>query len=154
MWGGSISLIFLFVYRFAGEPLLRIMTGDPVVIELAKMYMPWLMLMPVLGCAAFIWDGVFIGATETRPIRNSMIFAAIGFFVFYYAGIYLFDIPSSGLIQDAVTVSDGQISVRDDARIGIHILCGAYFMHLVARSLYMSLKFRSVVRRNFPSSVS
>lgn len=154
VWGGSISLIFLFVYRFAGEPLLRIMTGDPVVIELAKMYMPWLMLMPVLGCAAFIWDGVFIGATETRSIRNSMIFAAIGFFAFYYAGIYLFDIPSSGLIQDAVTVSDGQISVRDDARIGIHILCGAYFMHLVARSLYMSLKYRSVVRRSFPSSVS
>lgn len=141
---------FLFVYWFAGRPLLHVMTGDAVVIELAMDYMPWLMLMPFLGCAAFIWDGVFVGATDTRPVRDSMILAAVGFFVIYYAGIAAFGIPAGGLLEDAVTVAaDGSVSARREAWLGIHILCGAYFVHLMARSLYMTLLYKSLVRKKF-----
>ena len=145
-------MLFLFVYGFAGRFLLGIMTDDNTVIELSLGYMPWLMLMPLLGGAAFIWDGVFVGATETKTIRNSMIFAAAGFFLFYYAGIALAGIPASGLMEDAVSVaSDGTVSVVGKASLGIHILCGAYFAHLVIRSLYMTLRYRPLVKRKFSS---
>lgn len=149
-WGAGISVLFLFVYWFAGRPLLHVMTGDAVVIELAMDYMPWLMLMPFLGCAAFIWDGVFVGATDTRPVRDSMILAAVGFFIIYYAGIAAFGIPAGGLLEDAVTIAaDGSVSARREAWLGIHILCGAYFVHLMARSLYMTLLYKSLVRKKF-----
>lgn len=152
IWGAGISVLFLFVYGFAGRFLLGIMTDDNTVIELSLGYMPWLMLMPLLGGAAFIWDGVFVGATETKTIRNSMIFAAAGFFLFYYAGIALAGIPASGLMEDAVSVaSDGTVSVAGKASLGIHILCGAYFAHLVIRSLYMTLRYGPLVRRKFSS---
>ena len=77
------------------------MTDERTVVELAMSYMPWLMLMPLLGCAAFIWDGVFVGATETKCIRNSMIYAMAGFFICYYAGAALLGVPVSGLVEGA-----------------------------------------------------
>ncbi len=152
VWGLGISVCFLFVYGFAGEALLGVMTSDRVVVSLAMRYMPWLMLMPLLGCAAFIWDGVFVGATETRPIRNSMIYAAIGFFALYYAGAAFFDIPVSGMVGGAVDAApDGSVTVAGKASAGIHVLCAAYFLHLVIRSVYMTLRYRYLVRNRFVS---
>lgn len=152
IWGGAISVMFVFVYRFCSEMLLGIMTSDPAVTSLAMEYIPWLMLMPPLGCAAFIWDGVFIGATQTASIRNSMIFAAVAFFVLYYVCAFIFGLPLSGVLSDAVeTSAQGQIRASVLAATGVHTLCAAYFAHLVMRSLYMTLKFKSLKHKCFPS---
>lgn len=150
IWGTAISVIFLFVYGIAGKYLLQLMTDEGTVVELAVSYMPWLMLMPLLGCAAFIWDGVFAGATETRCIRNSMIYAMAGFFICYYAGAALLGVPVSGLVEGAVSVAgDGTFDVLREASLGIHVLCVAYFVHLIIRSAYMTLCYRSLVKKKF-----
>ena len=63
VWSMGIALIFIGIYHFAGVPLLRMMTSDVAVVEASREYLPWLLLMPVIGCAAFTWDGIYIGAT-------------------------------------------------------------------------------------------
>ena len=53
VWSMGIALIFIGIYHFAGVPLLRMMTSDAAVVEQSKEYLPWLLLMPIIGCAAF-----------------------------------------------------------------------------------------------------
>jgi MATE family multidrug resistance protein len=131
-WSMGIALIFIGIYHFAGVPLLKMMTSDVAVVEAAGEYLPWLLLMPVIGCAAFTWDGIYIGATASKAIRNSMLWAVVGFAAVWFAGIILL----AHLSSDA--------SPRY-GYIAMHILMGAYFAHLLARTLYLSAKYRSTV---------
>ncbi len=132
IWSMGIALIFIGIYHFAGIPLLRMMTSDALVVEAAGEYLPWLLLMPVIGCAAFTWDGIYIGATASKAIRNSMLWAVVGFAGVWFAGITLL-----GLISSDASPRYGYLAM--------HILMGAYFAHLLARTLYLSVKYRRAV---------
>lgn len=130
VWSMSIALVFMGIYHFAGVPMLRMMTSDPVVIDAAVGYLPWLLLMPVAGCAAFTWDGIYIGATASRQMRNSMLWATVSFAALWAAGILVLqsvapDSPSYG-------------------HIAMHILMAAYFAHLLARTVYLTVSWRSI----------
>ncbi|MBQ8049189.1 MAG: MATE family efflux transporter [Bacteroidales bacterium] len=123
VWSMGIAVIFMGIYQFAGVPLLRMMTSDPTVVEASKEYLPWLLLMPVIGCAAFTWDGIYIGATASKAIRNSMLWAVVGFAVVWFAGILFLN----RFVQP------------------IHLLMAAYFAHLLARTVYLSVRYRKTV---------
>ena len=129
VWSMGIAVIFMGIYHFAGVPLLRMMTSDAAVVEAARGYLPWLLLMPVIGCAAFTWDGIYIGATASRQIRNSMLWAVVGFAFVWFAGIY-------GL--NLFRPSDYDCAA-------MHILMAAYFAHLLARTIYLSVRYRRTV---------
>ena len=45
----------------------------------------WALAIPLTGFSAFLWDGVFIGATATRQMLYSMLVASVSFFIIYYA---------------------------------------------------------------------
>ena len=132
VWSMGIALIFIGIYHFAGVPLLRMMTSDTAVVQASGEYLPWLLLMPVIGCAAFTWDGVYIGATASKAIRNSMLWAVVGF-----AGVWLVGILLLGRIVPSSSPRYGYMAM--------HILMGAYFAHLLARTLYLSVKYRKTV---------
>jgi len=76
-WGFAISLVFALVYFVFGENLMRILTDIPEVIHEAKPYLIWIGVMPILSFAAFIWDGVYIGATSAKAMRNAMIISSL-----------------------------------------------------------------------------
>ena len=78
--------------------------------------------MPVVSCIAFTWDGIYIGATASVPLRNSTILAAVVFVLSYL----IFKGP-----------------------FGVQSIYIGYFVHLVARSAYLTL----VVRKNIWSRV-
>jgi len=80
-WGIFISIPFSAAYLLAGNQLLKILTNNKELILLASEYLPWVALLPVLSFAAFIWDGVYIGATATKAMRNSMIFCSLAVFM-------------------------------------------------------------------------
>jgi len=80
LWGMGIGIIFSLIYLLAGSSLLWLFTDQEPVINTAKKYIRWLALIPVLGAAAFMWDGVYIGATATRAMRNTMLLATLLFF--------------------------------------------------------------------------
>jgi MATE family multidrug resistance protein len=130
VWSMSIALIFIGIYHFAGVPMLHMMTSDAAVVEASREYLPWLLLMPVVGCAAFTWDGIFIGATASRHMRDSMLWAVAGFALVWFAGI---------LILQHVAPN-----VERYGNIAMHILMAAYFAHLLARTVYLSAKYREL----------
>ena len=141
IWSMGIAVIFMGIYHFAGVPMLRMMTSDPTVVEASKEYLPWLLLMPVIGCAAFTWDGIYIGATASKAIRNSMLWAVVGFAVVWFAGILCLNhfMPSSA------TDPSSAVPATRYGYIAMHILMAAYFAHLLARTLYLSARYRKVV---------
>ena len=131
-WSMGIALIFMGIYHFAGVPLLKMMTSDLAVVAAAEAYLPWLLLMPVMGCAAFTWDGIYIGATASKAIRNSMLWAVVGFFAVWLAGKAFPDVT---------------------AETAVHILMGAYFAHLLARTVYLTVRYKTVVLRENATSL-
>lgn len=128
IWSLGIAVLFMGIYGLGGGWLVRIMTSDSEVAAACRRFMPWLLLMPPFGCAAFTWDGIYIGATASKPIRNAMIAAAVSFFAVWFAGI--------GLLQ--------LFDVPDYSTAAVHILMAAYFAHLLARTLWLSAGYRKL----------
>ena len=79
-WGGVVTLLFTSVYVLGGMPFLRLLTDEPSVVEASRSYVWWAWLIPVAGVAAFVWDGIFIGTTQTRGMLLSSAVAAVVFF--------------------------------------------------------------------------
>ena len=121
VWSMAIAVIFIGIYHFAGVPMLRMMTSDAAVVEQSKEFLPWLLLMPVIGCAAFTWDGIYIGATASKEIRNAMLWAVVAFVAVW--GVGMLGVPAGNNV------------------IAMHILMAAYFAHLLARTIYLSVLY-------------
>ena len=135
VWSMGLAALFMGIYHFAGVPMLRMMTSDPTVVDAARAFLPWLLLMPVVGCAAFTWDGIYIGATASRQLRNSMIWAVVAF-----AGVWVVGIVLLGLLTEKQTVAPEMYD-----GLAMHILMAAYFAHLLARTVYLTAKARKSV---------
>lgn len=79
-WGTIMAFAFTLVYALGGSSFLRLLTSDAMVIAASAEYFPWAVAIPLVGMAAFVWDGVFIGITGTRPMLLSSILGALTFF--------------------------------------------------------------------------
>ena len=80
-WGALVTIVFTSIYVIGGMSFLQLLTDEPSVVEASKAYVWWAWLIPVAGVAAFIWDGLFIGTTQTRGMLLSSAIAAVVFFV-------------------------------------------------------------------------
>lgn len=83
-WGWGLSLSFTILYMIGGQDFLRLLTNDTTVINAAGSYYYWVLAIPLAGFAAFLWDGILIGATATRLMLYSMLVASGMFFLIYY----------------------------------------------------------------------
>ena len=83
-WGVVVALIFTLFYWLGGPLLLRLLTSDVKVVLTAMFYLPWAVLIPVAGLAAFVWDGIFIGTTLSRGMLMSAFIAAVSFFTLWF----------------------------------------------------------------------
>ena len=124
-WSFGLAGVFMLLYGLGGVPAFRLMTADPAVVDAGREFLPWLLLMPLIGCPAFAWDGIFIGATASRDLRNSTLLCAVGFFAVWFIGKAL----------------AGPSATPETA---IHILMGAYFVHLAIRALYLTLRAHTI----------
>lgn len=66
---------------------LSFLTDDAAVVQEAGVYFYWVLAIPFAGFAAFLWDGILIGATATRLMLYSMLLASAVFFSVYYLGM-------------------------------------------------------------------
>lgn len=110
-WCCGIGVVSTLGYWAGGEWLVRLMATDATVIAESARFLPWLLVMPFVSSVAFTWDGIFIGATATKALRNSMLWAVVGFFASYF------------LLRGT---------------IGVQSLWVGYMMHLVVRTVYLS----------------
>lgn len=117
VWSIGVGLLFTIVYALWGKENIALMTNDAAVLGASMRYMGWLIAMPLVSALAFMWDGVYVGATAGVPLRNAMIWAALAFVAGYLATY---------------------------RTCGAQALYIAYFAHLTARVVYLTWKWRDV----------
>ena len=83
-WGGGVALVFTLAYWWCGPLLLSLLTSDGSVVRVALRYLPWAVLIPVAGMAAFVWDGIFIGTTKSQGMLAACFWAAVAFFILWF----------------------------------------------------------------------
>jgi len=84
LWGFALALCLALVYFAAGPLLVDLMIVSPGVREIARIYLPWAALTPLFGVLAFQMDGVFIGATWSRDMRNMMLLSLAVYIAAYH----------------------------------------------------------------------
>ena len=73
------------LYLLGGPLLIAALTDIPDIREAAIRYLPWMILSPLVSVWSFLYDGVYVGATRSREMRNIMLFSAlIVFFPVWY----------------------------------------------------------------------
>ena len=85
-FGGVMVVLFTSVYVFGGLDFLRLLTDEEYVVRASIPYLVWVYFIPLAGVAAFIYDGIFIGMTETKGMLVPSVIAMACFFAFYYVG--------------------------------------------------------------------
>lgn len=71
-WGMVAAVLMALAFATFGGWIIDIMTTADNVRAQARVYLPYLLGAPVLSCAAFMLDGIFVGATRSRDMRNMM----------------------------------------------------------------------------------
>ena len=120
-WSMGVAAVFMVLYAFFARPMLYVLTSDTEVVTASMEFIPWLIPMPIIGCAAFTWDGIYVGATASKPIRNSTLWAVLGFFIVWFAGYFI---------------------LRPSPHIAVHILMAGFLVHLLIRMLYETGLYR------------
>ena len=116
-WSLGVGLLFTLLFTFWSDACYSAMTNDMIVLSRLSEYRGWLIAMPIVSTLAFMWDGVYAGATAGKQIRNAMIYAALGFVTCYLATYWW---------------------------LGIQGLYIAYFAHLVARVVYLTAAWKRI----------
>jgi MATE family multidrug resistance protein len=83
IWGMGLAVLFSLLYGLGGPALLRLFTNQADVIQATLPFLFWMVLLPIIGTPSYIWDGVFIGLTASKSMRNSMILALLVFLLVY-----------------------------------------------------------------------
>ena len=83
LYGVVLVAIFTIVYVVGEDYILGMLSNQQLVIDTAKEYFHWVLLVPVCGIMAFVWDGVFFGTTSTRYLLYSIFTGTALFFAAY-----------------------------------------------------------------------
>ena len=81
IWGFSISIPFTILYALFPSTFVRLISDNPEILNEVKPYYIYMIIIPIITFAAFIWDGIYIGATASRAIRNTMIISTLFVFI-------------------------------------------------------------------------
>lgn len=124
LWGVALSVPFTLLYWAFPEAFIRLVSDQPGVAEQARPYYIYMVLIPVITFAAFLWDGIYIGATAAREIRNTMIIASL--LVFLPAWYFLMPV------------------------YGNHGLWIAFLLFMVARGVSMTVMAKNIINHAHP----
>ena len=116
-WGLVTVVVLALVFALLGGSLIDVMTTSDEVREVARVYLPYMVVAPVLGWAAWMLDGIFVGATRSGDMRNMMVVS----FGIYAAAVWLL-MPG----------------------YGNHGLWAALLISFVARGVSLALRYRAL----------
>ncbi|MFO7791151.1 MAG: MATE family efflux transporter [Bacteroidales bacterium] len=80
-WGALVSLGMALIYLIFNQNIIMLLTDQVNVINLSKNYIAWVIILPLISFSAFVWDGIYIGATAGKALRNAMILSTILIFI-------------------------------------------------------------------------
>lgn len=79
-WAAAICVTLAAAFALGGGAMIDLMTTAPDVRAQARIYLPYMVAAPIVGCAAWMLDGIFIGATRTKDMRNMMLVSTVIYF--------------------------------------------------------------------------
>lgn len=80
-WSLWFAIGFSAVFWVAGPAIIRLLTDLPEIVTASLRYLPWMIAAPVIAVWAYLYDGVFVGATRAREMRNSMVISTFVIFM-------------------------------------------------------------------------
>ncbi len=80
-WALGLSILFVLVFYLFGRELLQIITDNQEVINAAIPFLGWIIVSPIINTIPFIWDGIYIGITASKAMRNTMLISTFLFFL-------------------------------------------------------------------------
>ena len=85
-----MSVLFVGIYIVWWRDLVGLFIDDSAanaatIVEVAGRYIVWIILIPVASAMPFIMDGIMVGATETKVMRNSMLLSTVAYFGIFYS---------------------------------------------------------------------
>lgn len=120
-WGIGLALAFTLLYGIGGSSFLGLLTNEQEVLNASSDYFYWVLAIPLAGMAAFLWDGIYIGATASRQMLYSMLVASASFFIL------------QGLLQQ---------------QMGNHALWMAFIAYLLLRGLVQTGLARKILSKS------
>ncbi len=84
IWAGAVSLVFTGIYLLGFKQIINLLTNNLKITNIAISYKWWVIAIPIFSFAAFIWDGVYIGLTASKEMRNTMLLASLLFFILWF----------------------------------------------------------------------
>ena len=78
-WAMAMAMGYALLYGLGNELLFKIFTDDVAVWQDAKPYLWYMVLLPIVGTPSYIWDGVFVGLTASKDMRNSMLLSLMAY---------------------------------------------------------------------------
>jgi MATE family multidrug resistance protein len=123
MWGFGFALAVAACFLLFGPALIDIMTASVDVRRIARDYLPFVIFAPLLGVFAFAYDGIYIGATWARDMRNLMLLSLLIFLAAWFA-------------------------LRSFGNAG---LWGAFLVHYAARGGLQAARYPALLKKSFGS---
>lgn len=81
LWSGIFAMGYALVFGLFGEQIIYLITNIPEVVATAVEYLPWVIALPLLAHWSYLFDGVFIGVSASKAMRNTMAVAAFGVYL-------------------------------------------------------------------------
>jgi MATE family multidrug resistance protein len=114
----AVAALLSLTYLLFGRQIIAIFTNQAPIRALATQFLPWIVLIPLVSVWSFLFDGVFIGATRTPELRNSMMISFVGFLLLdlllgrYYGNHGLWAAMLAFMLLRAVTLYLGLPSIE------------------------------------------
>ena len=119
-WSLIFAVLIAAAYAIGGRSLVRLLTDLPDVRESAMRFLPWLVVSPLVSVWPFLYDGVYVGATRAREMRNIMLVSTVIVFL-----------PAWYLLRG----------------YGNHGLWLAFMLFMASRGIGMHIGYRRLLRR-------
>ena len=122
VWGAWLTVGFTIIYYWGGDAIVAILTDDMQVRKAAAGFMPYVLLLPLCGMAAFLFDGLYAGATKSMLMFLSVLAGAAVFFLILY-----------------ISSRSGNVSATN------HCLWAAMLSFLAVRSMFLAVTYRKIL---------
>ena len=123
IWGIGLALVFSFLFLIGNKFIIGILTNQEGLYETASHFIVWVILTPLITFSSFVWDGIYIGVTASKEMRNSMLAATLFLFA-----------PSFYFLQGI---------------LGNHALWLAMMLFMLGRGVFQTILFPKVLAKSF-----
>ncbi|MEM1325868.1 MAG: MATE family efflux transporter [Bacteroidota bacterium] len=72
-WGMGLAGLYALIYGVFGHSILALFTNQTDVITATLPFLSWMLVFPIAGTPCYIWDGIYIGLTASKQMRNAML---------------------------------------------------------------------------------